>query len=164
MPVITRPLILIGLLNVAISTLAADGYLPAVGPAPLRFIVPPPALAKATFVLPPLALPPAPVVADEPPSPQASIEGNPLTGALPPEPILTAPVIMPGTLTPEPRLELVPEIGSLTPQMFMQFFTGHLATNSSAVGVYTPVSFVPPAPIQSPSSSAAFETTPPTRP
>ena len=167
MPVITRLLIHIGLLSVAIAASAGDGYLPYVGPAPLRFLMPASTLAKVTYVLPPLELPPVPSITPETQSLPSPLETNAVTSVQPPEltePAVTASVTMPGTLFPEPAQNSQPEIGTLTPQMFMHYFTGQHGTNSSGLSIYAPVSFIPPSPVMRPSSSAAFETVPPAKP
>jgi len=58
-----------------------------------------------------------------------------------------------------------PGVGPLTPQLFMKYFTPNGSHPShSGVSAIVPVSFIPPEPVRLPSSSAAFETTPPGKP
>ena len=188
------PRLILGSLLAATPALAADrGYLPAVGPPPLRFALPPDASPAPPVVLPPLAANAVDPAAATPSMPAPStgavtaasrrIDGGPAAAAsatatltagsrradkpgglsaLDParpealegaESILLAPDRAPA---PEPEL--------LTPQMFMKYFTTRTGTNSAAIGVITPVSFVPPQLPASSSSSATFETTPPGKP
>jgi len=171
MPVITRRLIQVGLLAVTIAASAGDGYLPAVGPAPLRFELPASPKVSPAVVLPPLVLvetnrptpqvpPMASIVAEIP----SSVETNAVTSAGPVEPLVLAPEIVPDAIQTNAMQDMVPLVGALNPQMFMHYFTGRPGTNSSGVSIFTPVSFVPPVPVPPPSSSAAFQTTPPVRP
>ena len=141
---------------VAMNAAAAPGYLPVVGPSPLRFEVPksPP---KTNTVLPPLPtvevltgtnLPPENGAALTPfPDPPASVSSNASALSL---------VIVIQTNAPAlPAPELLP----LAPQMFMPYFTRNVGTNGGAVAV--PLTFLPPAPLgPPPSSTASYEVTP----
>jgi hypothetical protein len=77
-------------------------------------------------------------------------------------PVLLAP------LAPDPNAPggygLGPAGGPLTPQTFLRYFTPAGTNLANGASVIVPVSFVPPEPVQPPSSSATFETTPPGKP
>ena len=153
----------------AVSAAADSAYLPSVGPAPLRFATPP-VVKTATVQLPPLitieprpapaaevavpapALPPAP----EPAPPVANPTG-PVVEPLPSVPVPYDPVVSNGVEVVRQDTE------NLTPQMFMKFFTGRPATNSSGMTIIAPMPFMPPAP-PAPSSTATYQTTPPAKP
>lgn len=168
------------LLAAAVSAAADSPYLPVAGPAPLRFSHP--AVQKApTFQLPPLAtVDPRPAAPDGPaipvPAHAAGASNSPAASPSVPVPDnaggLTNPVpAFSEPLAPLPfnpvvtnAIEVVrPDTENLTPQMFMKFFSGRPGTNGPGVSIIAPMPFVPPAP-PAPSSTATFQTTPPSRP
>jgi len=141
---------------VALNAAAAPGYLPVVGPSPLRFEEPksPP---KAHLILPPLPmvevqtgtnLPPENGSAFTPwPEQPPSVSSN-----------ASAPLLVIVMQTNAPALA-APELLPLAPQMFMPYFTRNVGTNGAAVSV--PLTFLPPAPLgPPPSSTARYEVTP----
>lgn len=152
----------------AVSAAADSPYLPAVGPAPLRFATPP-VVKAATVQLPPLiTIEPRPApVAPEVVAPTTAIPTPPDT--LPANPV--GPLVEPPPSVPVPYdpvvsngVEVVrPDTDNLTPQMFMKFFTGRPGTNSSGMTIIAPMPFLPPAP-PAPSSKATYQTTPPAKP
>jgi hypothetical protein len=157
----------------AVSAAADSPYLPAVGPAPLRFATPP-VVKTATVQLPPLItieprpaavvpevapVPPTNAVPSAPDDPPANPVG-PLIEPPPSIPVPYDPVVSNG-------VEVVrPDTDNLTPQMFMKFFTGRPGTNSSGMTIIAPMPFLPPAPPAppAPSSKATYQTTPPAKP
>ena len=154
-------------LAAAMCATAGPGYLPLVGPPPLRFEAPPPRAAEP-FILSPLAfVEPRPAVPLVEPltsiTPTPSLDTN-ITAPPPPSPNLTTP--LPGAEpTPANAIVAAPSfIEPLGPQLFMKYFTGRHGTNSTGISIYSPVGFVPPTPIAPPSSSATFQTTPPGKP
>lgn len=192
-----RAFLLVWLLGLAAAAAAVSGaehagrgYLPAVGPPPLRFAQPPPPTPVVPIVLPPLE--PAPGAVLTPDGPDAgthvnpgarsvAVSSGPEAGATPRGtrtpgsgtrlwPATNAnPMVGFGTDDPLPPLSaVVPLDGSelLTPQLFMKYFSARPGTNTTGNGitVFTPVTFVPPQPILPPSSSATFETTPAGKP
>jgi hypothetical protein len=160
-----RPLIPVGLLVVALCASAGPGYLPVVGPPPLRFApLSPPSPAVLTS-LPPLAVvEPRPDPSAVEPLPPATAT-NAAVGPVPTDPFAAPPVAVP---LPTPATNVpygVPvESQPLVPQMFMKYFIGGTGTNANGVSIYPPVGFVPPLPIVPPSSSATFQTVPPGKP
>jgi hypothetical protein len=177
MPALPRRLSLAGLLAWTLCAPAGQGYLPVVGPPPLRFENPQPA------PLPEVVLPPLPVI--EPRMPAGQLEPtattpapvNPGVDARPgsvdestnADPALTIvqPFVVPfSPLTAEPWASSVPgsAVSMIAPQMFMKYFTGQPGTNSVGVSIFAPVGFVPPVPPPAPSSTATFETVPAGKP
>lgn len=141
---------------VAMNAAAAPGYLPVVGPSPLRFEEPklPP---KTNTVLPPLPATQVQTATNLPP------ENSSIPTPFPEQP-LTVPsnasappvVIVIQTNAPAPP---APELIPLAPQMFMPYFTRNFGSNGGAVSV--PLTFLPPAPLgPPPSSTASYEVTP----
>src|SRR5205809_1317897 len=124
-----------------------SGYLPRVGPAPLRF-QPPSKGLELTVALPPLAM-------SDPPAPahEVIITNETLTIEEPPE---TAPTALPQQQQPA----VVPE-PAFTPQMLLQFFN-HKGTNGNGSGnessVILPYQFLPPTTpsIPAPPSKATY--------
>ena len=168
MPALLRRLSPVGLLTAALCATAGPGYLPKVGPPPVRFERPTPAPAEPPVVLPPLA-----VIEPRPTSPQLDTAvPAPVTPNEPVHPVESAPPSE-ALITPErPALMMEPpstntvaiDQGILGPQMFMKYFTGQPGTNGSGISIFAPVGFVPPLPATPPSSSASFQTTPPGKP
>jgi hypothetical protein len=121
------------LLWLSVVGVAGAGYLPTIGPAPLRFRDP--GVATAKFVLPPLpGAAPAPAVAEVP----AAAAG---------ELVVTA-----GTTV---RLSVVDQVTGtnevmVTPQMLLETYR-----RSSDAKVLTPLTFVPPTPAAA--SRATYE-------
>lgn len=156
----------------AVVTDAADApYLPAVGPAPLRFARPP-VVKPATTQLPPL------ITVEPRPAPAATPEVvppvTPVTPVAPPPDPASADPVVPGIEPPPVQVPYDPVVSNgveiarpdtenLTPQMFMKYFTGRPGTNASGMTIIAPMPFVPPAP-PAPSSTATFQTTPPAKP
>ncbi|HXJ60294.1 MAG TPA: hypothetical protein VNU68_26910 [Verrucomicrobiae bacterium] len=165
-------------------TLAAGepAYLPAVGPPPLRFAMPPaaPTVAVSLPPLPASASAPESVVAGDPAHPVAAATNAPegklvsppesAPGPQPPgsnkpeEPPISS-FLFPVPIDPQfPSAPLWQNDGStsgITPDLYalMRFFVTRSTNNSPAVSIFGPVPFIPPAP-RPPSSSASFETTP----
>jgi hypothetical protein len=145
---------------VAMNAAAAPGYLPIVGPSPLRFEEPksPP---KTNTVLPPLPTVEVQTGTNLPPE-----NGAALTPLPEPPPSSSsnagAPPMFIVIQTNAPALP-APELIPLAPQMFMPYFTRHVGTNGAAVAV--PLTFLPPAPLgPPPSSTASYEVTPASSP
>ena len=159
----------------AAAAAAFPGYLPTVGPLPLRFASPP-----ATFnpsLLKPLT-PPVPesnAASDRshPPETGAAKEvpvvpkpgltnGPPIVNLVTPP--LTEPPAVP-TTSVSPLAVLVnldTNAPTVTPQMLVPFFVSRLpnATNTAGLSVVLPVGFAPPSPSPSPSSSAIYQSPP----
>jgi len=172
MPALSRWFSPIGGLAVALCATASPGYLPTVGPAPLRFETPAP-LATVPVVLPPLVfIEPRPAAGTNETVASASPTNGPNTEAAevmtpgPAEiPILASPLgpLVPiGVPTNPPAAPFDTEV--VAPQMLLRYFMHPVGTNSAAISAFAPVGFVPPQPLAPPSSSATFETTPPARP
>jgi len=158
----TRQLGLAGWLVVALCASAGPGYLPIVGPPALRFAPPPPPPPAVVTPLPPLAIvEPRPTSPDvEPPAPVVD-SANALVDPVLVDPFapVAEPLAAPVTNAPSAT---APQ--TLVPQMFMKYFMGGTGTNATGVSIFSPVGFVPPLPIVPPSSSATFQTAPPTKP
>ena len=135
-------------------------WLPAIGPAPMRFQAPDP-ISHAT--LPPLAMedPPAgpPLARTEPSAaatshpasatpPGSPLPAPPSTG---PAPAPTAPNAQPGS----PPLLAGPEAPIVTPQMLVQFFKPVGSNNLG--GVWSTPVFIPPNPPPTKSSTATYQ-------
>lgn len=147
------------------SLAARPGYLPTVGPLPLRYLE---GRAKPVepAVLPPLA--PA-AVAPEPAAsePENAVEtAKPAPAkeepAPPTEPAKTAPEPPPTTVT---RQETIPAPSTtpstaISPQLLIRYFTSPDSTNRAAPVVIAPVGFVPPPTGAAPSSKATYSTVP----
>lgn len=150
-----RPLSWVALAGLSIATLgAADcGYLPRIGPAPLRFLRPP---VPATHQL---ALP-APAVEPEP-DPEVTVSNIEKTIAATPPPLTmstTRPSPAPNNGTPNGPMGFTAPEEVVSPQMLLKFF-GKPANgaNSSATA---PLDFTPPKPVAPPASNAASPTGP----
>jgi hypothetical protein len=178
MPALSRWLSPIGGLAVALSATAGQGYLPTVGPAPVRFETPAPP-APVMVALPPLVfIEPRPLtdtnetVAST--SPAAATAPPNLPGAAPTEATTSSPAEVTVFVSPlgplEPTgvatnsLAAPAETEVIAPQMLLKYFMRPAGTNSAGVSIFAPVGFVPPQPLAPPSSSATFQTTPPAKP
>jgi len=135
---------------------AAPGYLPAVGPAALRFR---PAAPSGTNLVR-MALPPpdvAPTILSTPSTNTAAdTEVKPATAAAPPA---SAALILAATNTP-PQQEAAP-FGSeplISPQMLLKYF--NRSTNGAGSGIIAPVDFAPPPAAPARSSTATYSTGP----
>lgn len=117
------------------------GYLPTVGPSPLRFR---PAFKPNTNIVV-LPIPIQPVVAP-PPAEKVEKVSSPTLPALEPIPAIaqTNAVVEP------PRPDVV------SPQMLLKYF--NKPTNGNAAGVSAPLDFTPPRPVEPPSSKASYST------
>lgn len=176
MPALLRWFSPIGGLAVALcATAAGPGYLPTVGPAPLRFEIPaPPVVAPAA--LPPLVFiePRRPADADETvasASPATPAPGVPAATPTAPatSPAESSVLVSPlGPLEPFAAATNSPAVTSdsevVAPQMLLKYFVRPAGTNSAGVSIFAPVGFVPPQPLTPPSSSATFQTAPPAKP
>jgi hypothetical protein len=135
-----------------VATVWTDaGYLPHVGPVPLRFRAPaPPVSEQVTAPAPP---PPMPIFLPPPPMPPAPKEQTrapavkPATNAPPLELNAREPITDPSTAT-------MPE-GAVSPQMLIKFFSTPAVANTNTVSgtVGAPVDFTPPT-VASPSPTA----------
>jgi hypothetical protein len=143
----------IGFLGVATGVCASSGYLPTVGPEPLRFrTVPTPATNAPVFSTP---APP------EPPSAPVSFLDLPPLGAVQPvtteqapaQPIAlpSKPMISEGysaeahSPDPEPVVPAATPNAVISPEMLVKYFTQPAGTNSAAGGSGPSVGFTPPA-------------------
>ena len=166
MPAITRWSVLSLLFTAVFSAAAESPYLPSVGPPPLRFANPPVERSTSAIRLPPL------LTIEPRPTPQLA-PVVPAENAVP-----SLPNVLPSgidaALLPSQSAQLAPAVSNgvdvvrldsenLTPQMFMKFFSGRPGTNASGVSIIAPLPFIPPVP-PAPSSTAAFQTTPPAKP
>jgi hypothetical protein len=126
-----------------ISSWAGMAYLPAIGPAPLRFL---PALKPFTQSVPPLpaAAQPAP-----PPGEKAEKPSGPVA---PSQPINVSPATGPTDTGAEPA----PADGVISPQMLLKYF--NKPTNSNAPNVKAPLDFIPPRTGEPRSSKAEYST------
>lgn len=162
-----------GLLAMALSATAGPGYLPVVGPAPLRFQAPPVPPPTEPIELPPLAtVDPAPKPATAPDAPVAT--NSTPAAPVPPDPAalsldeapLDPPQAPPLTVPLLPNApQTQPDQGSMAAQLFLKYFTGQTGTNSTGITLIAPVGFIPPMPQSAPpSSTAKFQTTAPGKP
>lgn len=135
---------------------AAPGYLPAVGPAALRFR---PAAPSGTNLVR-MALPPPDVspstASTASTNTAADTEAKPAPAAAT---LSSAPLIFAVTNTP-PQPEAAP-FGAeplISPQMLLKYF--NRSTNGASSGIIAPVDFAPPAPAPPRSSTATYSTGP----
>ena len=143
--------------GLALGVSAAPGYLPAVGPVPLRFRpTPPPAEALVQMPLPP---PDPPSPAPDIPSP-LSAAANTATNKTPPAASPSSvPVIATATNGPaQPDANPSGSEPRISPQMLLRYFSR--STNGAAGGMMAPVDFAPPAAATPPSSTATYSTEP----
>lgn len=168
MPANTRRSVLAVLFAAAAVAAADSPYLPSVGPPALRFANFPVELSPPAIRLPPLiTIEPRPASQTPLVAPAVPAENNDVstsTNAWIPGidstmglPVQTAPAVSNGVDVVRLDTE------NLTPQMFMKFFSARPGTNSSGISIIAPLPFVPPAQ-PAPSSTAAFQTTPPAKP
>lgn len=148
-------------------------YLPAIGPAPLRFAEPAPPVILA--LLPPLRVEdPDPNQAAEPDAAAGEVAATAQTGsAVPPEKadgrhgqtiLLPSDVAQAGETnvasltgtTVRVEIPATTEPAYVNPQMILQFFRSAHETNAAGTAVFVPVEFVPPSP-KPPSSSAVYQ-------
>jgi len=146
------------LLGLAFAVSASPGYLPAVGPAPLRFRpAAPPAANLVIMPLPPPDPPPsAPPSAASIPPPAAAAQAKTNAPAAGPA---SAPVLL--TATNNPAAPEAAPPGSdpkISPQMLLKYFTP--STNGVSGGTIAPLDFAPPPAAKPPSSTATFSTQP----
>ncbi len=164
-------------LSSAVRVTAGDhGYLPAVGPPPLRFAPPRPTGTSTLTLAEVPAIEPvtnarvnvaaAPASTNPPPG---GVHGEPTSTAAPPAsvpewfgppaPPLPSPTplppINPAWLVPNASQTVMPQA-----QLFLQYFTPEYLPGSNAAGLVVPVGFVPPQPRSSSSSSATYQVTP----
>jgi len=165
----TRHLGAVALFAVVCDAAAGPGYLPVVGPPPLRFAAPPAAPSDKLIPLPPLTvIEPRPPAASEPAAPAASSATPGIEGTSTERPGID-PFAVP-TTEPAPLdslgapLPAPAQAENIVPQMFMKYFTGRVGTNGPGVSIYSPVGFIPPQPVAPPASSSSFQTTPPAKP
>ncbi|MGD0412252.1 MAG: hypothetical protein ABSC18_11170 [Verrucomicrobiota bacterium] len=138
--------------GLALGVLAAPGYLPAVGPVPLRFR--PDAQPATNLIRMPLPPP-------DPPStnlPDFSAPSVPSAASAKPAPALPA-AALPATNTPA-GADATPSASEprISPQMLLRYF--NRSTNGAAGGILAPVDFAPPAAAAPPSSTATYSTEP----
>jgi hypothetical protein len=141
------PFVLFAVLSVAAAASPGPGWLPLVGPAPLRFSPAPRPCAKR-FVLPdPVPAPePAPVVSQVHKAP-------PMSSA--PEP--PASILRTNNGMAQPPVESSPPDAVVSPQMLLKYFTK--STNSTAPAA-APLDFTPPKAAETPPGRATYETGP----
>jgi hypothetical protein len=143
--------------GLASGVLAAPGYLPAVGPVPLRFRV----AAQPVTNLLVIALP-----SPEPPSaPLDEVIAAPLAASTATN---KAPPVAPPSSTVQTNLVPGGPTGAngglpgaeplISPQMLLRFF--NRSTNGAVGGIIAPVDFAPPAVATPLSSSATYSTDP----
>lgn len=164
---------------------AANGYLPAIGPAPLRFVPHPVAPTEPTPDL--LALNPtsptpkaANRVADSTVAAASKTVPTPSEVLGPPAPVAPVPTRS-TTASPafqplqQPTLPSDPDPAGPThvvqtimpqPQLFLQYFTPDYIAGSNGSGyhVVLPMGFLPPQPPRTPSSTATYQVTTPDKP
>jgi hypothetical protein len=138
----------------AFSVLASAGYLPVVGPVPLRFRQPAlPATNLVRMTLPPPETEPATAsIPDNAEAKKTAPAPNPPPAAPPPAAsptVATNPAEPAATPASEPMI---------SPQMLMKYF--NRSTNGVSGGILAPVDFAPPAPAKPPSSTATYSTNP----
>jgi hypothetical protein len=160
----------------AAAAAAFPGYLPTVGPIPLRFATPAAPLNPA--LLKPLTPPaPEPMAASDRSHPSETgaaqeapvvlqpglTNGLPMVNSEPPPPTEPPP---PPTVSVSP-LSVLPTLDTanappVTPQMLVPFFVSRFsnATNTAGVSVVLPVGFAPPSPSPPLSSSATYQSPP----
>lgn len=174
-------LLVVSLIGCALVVVQA-GYLPAVGPAPLRFRA---EVDGAPFVLPPLAPPDPPFVKSKETNTVEAVtpttatpETNTVTNeavetvSVPDTNTMAQPMIVDtnGVLSASaavttnvppavanPPVFIAPSAGAapMSPQMLLQFFRDRSGSNTTTT-IVAPVGFTPPAPAIPPSSTATF--------
>ncbi|MEO8426408.1 MAG: hypothetical protein ABI651_04770 [Verrucomicrobiota bacterium] len=153
--------LLLGLCLLAGVAATHRAYLPAIGPAPLRFLAhKPPA---GVYVLPPLEIPTIAATND---AVQAILPAAEKTTSI--EPLVTqggqashsstntTPEIL-QSLISEPFPSLDTATNELSMQALVNFFKhGQGGTNQIDTGVFFPLNFVPPRPVAPPASTATY--------
>ena len=134
------------------------GYLPAIGPTPLRFQTPPPAVVIAALPalqIPPLAATNDHAAAESPPAPADVVLVAPLTPNQETNLTVTNSVLLPPN---EPvGLSVDSPTNRVSVQSLVEFFRRDQGgTNHTGTSVYLPLNFVPPNPGPPPSSSATY--------
>jgi hypothetical protein len=142
---------LLALLGGFASAAPTIGYLPVVGPAPLRFIIAPRVL---TNQFRPVLPPPEPARVFMPTEP---IQPPPAEPAVvhPQEPARDTPAA--ATPLRELPMEAAPADEVVSPQMFLKFFNKSINISNS---VAAPVDFMPPKIAEPPVSKATYSTGP----
>jgi hypothetical protein len=172
MPTILRRLSPVSLLAATLCAAAGQGYLPVVGPPPVRFEKPVPAPTEPPLVLPPLTvIEPRPAVLPTDPAP-TPLQPGPLALSEPANPIVDLtpldPVVSPvgPALVMDPLATNAPPVDTsiLAPQMFMRYFTGQPGTNGNGISIFAPVGFVPPLPVPPAPPEPAVPVVPPSPP
>ena len=135
---------------------ATPGYLPAVGPAALRFR---PAAPSGTNLIR-MPLPPPDVPASSPSTAStntaADTEAKPAPTAANAS---SAPLTFTATnAPPQPEATGFGAEPLISPQMLLKYF--NRSTNGTGVGIIAPVDFAPPAPAPPRSSTATYSTGP----
>ena len=143
-------LFVLTLLGASVFGSANPGYLPVVGPAPVRFRA---VFAPATnfAVLPP------PVIAESEPvlvKPDTLNPLNTTTNVQPP----AAEEAPPANALPYSPMENSAPGEVISPQMLLKYFTKN--TNHSGASLIGPMNFTPPQPTQPASSTATYSTSP----
>ena len=137
---------------------AAPGYLPVVGPPPLRFRSPPQPATNLVH----LALPPPDLPVSEPATPPGGAYNQTKTttpGGTNAAPT-TAPLVSGATNNPAgPDSTPLTSQPLISPQMLLKFF--NRSTNAPGNEVVAPMNFAPPTPAKPPSSTATYSTDPP---
>ncbi len=141
------------LLGLAFTVSAGPGYLPVVGPAPLRFQAGSP--PSANIIKMPLPPP------DPPPSAAKSASAAPPSAA--DAQTNAAPAAVPALLTVtnnpvSPEAAPANSEPKISPEMLLKYFTP--STNRPAGGVIAPLDFTPPALAKPASSTATYSTQP----
>jgi len=138
-------MVLAGILAATGFAAAEPGYLPRVGPAPLRFRAEMPA-ATHHFVLPPAE-----------PEPVAAVASPVPFGPMPelPPPTETAAITNQATSAVP---DAIPPEDIVSPQMLIKFF--NKSTNGAPSSVITPYGFTPPRVSEPPASKATYSTGP----
>lgn len=140
------------LTGLALGVSASPGYLPAVGPAALRFRA---AVEPATnLVRMPLPSPETPPAIQLPP-PVAAVPAAPVVA---PAPVVLAASSAPTNSAPEPDPGSATSGPQVSAQMLLKFF--NRSTNGAAAGIIAPMDFAPPGTAKAPSSTATYSTDP----
>jgi hypothetical protein len=140
-------LVIAASMGICISNLVCGAYLPAVGPAPLRFRAPYKPNANTVTT-------PSPVVSQPAfPAPTEDAEKTPAP-ALPPPVHEPAPA----PIQTNAVVETPPSDGVISPAMLLKYF--NRSTNGAAAGVGAPPHFTPAAGVE-PQSSKVDSSTPP---
>ena len=166
--------LMVGVLVFSARANSLSGYLPAVGPSPLRFQSPP---ARVIAI----ALPPLQMGTEEPPAPPVPVDIAPVeiavtplapavaqpatSNAIAPTPTPTATNVVTAIAANRAPTVIVPETEAapvVSPQMLLQFFQTKAASSTNReVSVMTPLGFNPARPAPTPSSTAAYISTKP---